>query len=85
MNVKHSVAVWFLVSYRVSRISEKKLLNLDRKIVNLYSRAKDNELKMLKMFQKFAHLRIANGSSNNLNKKSVKTVKNVQTVFLVVK
>lgn len=82
MNVKHSVAVWFLVSYRVSRISEKKLLNLDRKIVNLYSRAKDNELKK---FQKFAHLRIANGSSNNLNKKSVKTVKNVQTVFLVVK
>jgi len=50
--------------------------------VNLYSRAKDNELKK---FQKFAHLRIANGSSNNLNKKSVKTVKNVQTVFLVVK
>lgn len=82
MNVKHSVTVWFLVSYRVSRISKKKLLNLDRKIVNLYSRAKDNELKK---FQKFAHLRIANGSSNNLNKKSVKTVKNVQTVFLVVK
>jgi len=83
MNVKHSVTVWFLVSYRVSRISKKKkLLNLERKIVNLYSRAKDNELKK---FQKFAHLRIANGSSNNLNKKSVKTVKNVQTVFLVVK
>lgn len=82
MNVKHSVTVRFLVSYRVSRISKKKLLNLDRKIVNLYSRAKDNELKK---FQKFAHLRIANGSSNNLNKKSVKTVKNVQTVFLVVK
>lgn len=81
MNVKHSVTVWFLVSYRVSRISKKKkLLNLERKIVNLYSRAKDNELKK---FQKFAHLSLS--SSNNLNKKSVKTVKNVQTVFLVVK
>lgn len=80
-NIPLLCGFWFLIA-SVEFPKKKKLLNLERKIVNLYSRAKDNELKK---FQKFAHLRIANGSSNNLNKKSVKTVKNVQTVFLVVK